>query len=113
MRHTMTALVALGALALAAPASAQLVNGLPGPNYNHDAPIGTKAGGATSTLQAPGEQAAISGALRNEMDAREMRPTYGPLTVKTASVKTPALRTQTVARNEFSTGRERLQNSSD
>jgi hypothetical protein len=112
MRYTIPALVAFGALALAAPASAQLVNGLPGPNYHDDAPIGTKGGGAESTLQAPGERAAIAGALRNEMDARAMRPTYGPL-VKTASVKTRSLRPQAVARNEFSSSRERLQSSSD
>jgi hypothetical protein len=118
MRHSIMAIVAFGALALAAPASAQLVNGLPGPNYNHDAPIGTKGGGSPSSLQAPGERAAITGALRNEMDARAMQRTYGPLTVKTASVKTasvktPSLRQQTVARNEFSGARERLENSSD
>jgi hypothetical protein len=94
---------------------AQLVNGLSGPNYHDDAPIGTKAGGSVSTLQAPGEQAAITGALRNEMDARSMQPTYGPLSVKTASVKTPAVRQQTVARNDSrnDTARERLENSSD
>jgi len=113
MRYAITAIVAFGALALAAPASAQLVNGLSGPNYHDDAPIGTKSGGSMSSLQAPGERAAIAGALRNEMDAREMRPTFGPLSVKTASVKTPSVRQQTVAQNEFSSARERLENNSD
>src|ERR1700761_1841044 len=84
MRLSIITLTAVGALALAAPASAQLVNGLSGPNYTHDAPIGTKAGGARSTLSAPGEKAAIDGALRNEMDAKAMRPTFGPLTTETA-----------------------------
>ena len=103
MRHTAIAFVALGALALAAPASAQLVNGLSGPNYNHDAPLGTKAGGAISTLQAPGEQAAITGAMRNEMDAKAMRPTSEPLTTASASVRTPV---RVIARNEPVTGNE-------
>jgi len=111
----MTAILALGALALAAPASAQLVNGLSGPNYNHDAPIGTKAGGSVSSLRAPGEAAAITGALRNEMDAKNMRPTYGPLSPVngTVSLKTPAARQQTITRNEPSSARMRLENGSD
>jgi hypothetical protein len=77
----MTAILALGALALAAPASAQIVNGISGPDYNHEAPIGTKAGGSDASLQAPGEAAAVAGALRNEMDAKNMQPTNGTATV--------------------------------
>ena len=65
MRMLKTVLI-LGALALAGPASAQMVNGLPGPNYLHETPIGTKGGGSQSSLQAPGEAQAIAGALRNE-----------------------------------------------
>jgi hypothetical protein len=80
MKHT-TAILVLGALALAAPASAQIVNGINGANYNHEAPIGTKAGGSGASLQAPGEAAAVAGALRNEMDARNMQPTNGSATV--------------------------------
>jgi len=88
----MTAILAFGALALAAPASAQLVNGLNGPDYRHDAPIGTKGGRAS--LQAPGEAAAVAGALRNEIDAKNMGPTSGNL-----SIITPAARNQSIARN--------------
>jgi len=116
----MIAVLTLGALALAAPASAQLVNGLPGPNYQHDAPIGTKGGGAVSSLRAPGETAAIAGALRNEMDAKNMAPVNGTLKMGpingTLSVKTAVVRNQTIARNETSQerlSRERLANSSD
>src|SRR3569833_1537399 len=93
MRFSIITMAAAGALTLgtlAGTASAQMVNGLSGPNYSHDAPIGTKAGGATSTLQAPGEQAAIAGAIRNEFDAKAMQPVSGPLAVRTrVSVKTP------------------------
>ena len=72
MKYAMTIMLAVGAVALAAPASAQLVNGLAGLNYNHEAPIGTKAGGSPATLNAPGEAGAIAGALRNERDAKHM-----------------------------------------
>jgi len=120
MRHTITAILAFGALALAAPASAQLVNGLPGPSYHHDAPIGTKGGGSVSSLRAPGETAAIAGALRNEMDAKNMAPVIGTLNMGpingTLSAKAPVVRNQTIARNETSEerlSRERLANSSD
>jgi hypothetical protein len=115
-----TATLAFGALASAAPASAQLVNGLSGPNYNHDAPIGTKSGGSVSSLRAPGETAAIAGALRNEMDAKNMAPVTGTLNLGpingTLSAKAPVARSQTVASNETSQERlsiERLANSSD
>ena len=116
MRYRLTMLLAVGAIALAAPASAQLVNGLPGPNYQHDAPIGTKGGGAISSLQAPGEREAIAGALRNEMDARNMAPTTSHL----VAINTPTARPRTVARNEpatssdpFTRDRLRLEDSSD
>ena len=104
MRLSIVAMAALGtSLVLAAPASAQMVNGLSGPNYMHDAPIGTKAGGALSTLNVPGEKEAIAGAIRNEMDAKAMQRTTEPLAVKTslkASLTTKhALRKQT-ARND-------------
>ena len=120
MRYRLTMLLAVGAMALAAPASAQLVNGLPGPNYQHDAPIGTKGGGAPSSLQAPGEREAIAGALRNEMDARNMAPTTSHLVA--LNTPTPSARPQTVARNELTTSsssdpftrdRIRLEDSSD
>jgi len=120
MNRTMMAVLTIGAFALAAPASAQLVNGLPGPNYQHDAPIGTKGGGAASSLRAPGETAAIAGALRNEMDAKNMGPVTGPLNLGpingTLSAKSQVVRSQTIARNEPSQEtllRDRLANSSD
>jgi hypothetical protein len=112
---TMTAIAAFGALALAAPASAQLVNGLSGPNYNHDAPIGTKAGGAVSTLKAPGEAAAITGALANERDARNMGRTHQPLLIKSTMFKpaSKSVHTQTMARNEAASAKLRLDMNSD
>ena len=120
MRHTTMVILTLGVLAMAAPASAQLVNGLPGPNYHHDAPIGTKGGGSVSSLRAPGETAAIAGALRNEMDAKNMAPVNGTLNMGpingALSVKAPVVRNQTIARNETSQerlSRERLANGSD
>jgi hypothetical protein len=120
MRHTTVAILTFSVLAMAAPASAQLVNGLPGPNYQHDAPIGTKGGGAVSSLRAPGETAAIAGALRNEMDAKNMAPVTGRLKLgpinETLAAKTSAGRNQIVVRNETSQERllrERLANSSD
>jgi hypothetical protein len=120
MRHTTMVIVAFGVLAMAAPASAQLVNGLPGPNYQHDAPIGTKGGGSVSSLRAPGETAAIAGALRNEMDAKNMAPVTGTLKMGpingNLSAKAPVVRNQTIASNETPQerlARERLANSSD
>ena len=93
MRLSIITIAAAGALTLgtlAGTASAQMVNGLSGPNYMHDAPIGTKAGGAPSTRLVPGEKEAIAGAIRNEMDAKAMQRTSGPVALKTkVSVKTP------------------------
>src|SRR3569833_2019257 len=93
MRFSIITIAAASALTLgtlAGTASAQMVNGLSGPNYSHDAPIGPKAGGAPSTLQVTGEQEAIAGAIRNEMDAKAMQPVAGPVAMKTkVSVKTP------------------------
>jgi hypothetical protein len=116
----MTAIAAFGAIALAAPASAQLVNGLAGPNYSHDAPIGTKAGGAVSTLKAPGEAAAITGALANEREARNMGPVNKPLLIKSTMFKPAASKhvaskatVRRQARNEISDAKLRLDRSSD
>jgi hypothetical protein len=75
MKHTLKALFVIGACALAAPASAQMVNGNNGANGSPEAPIGTKAGGSNAAAQAPGEAAAIAGAVRNEMDAKHIPPT--------------------------------------
>ncbi len=116
---TMTAIAAFGALALTAPASAQLVNGLSGPNYNHDAPIGTKAGGAVSTLKAPGEAAAITAALANEREARNMGRTHQPLLIKSTmfkpskNVASNPVRKQAMARNEAASAKLRLDMNSD
>jgi len=104
----MTSLLFFGALALAGPASAQLVNGIAGPNYHGDAPIGTKAGGSLSPLKAPGEAAAIAGARRNEMEAKGI----GARTV-TMRVRPSAIRRHTVTQNEFSRAKTRLEKDSD
>jgi hypothetical protein len=123
MNLAVTALIAVGAMALAAPASAQLVNGLTGPDYFHDAPIGTKAGGAVSTLKAPGEAAAIAGALANEREARNMGRVNQPLMIKSTmfkpavtkagASKTAALRPSRTARNEITDAKLRLDLNSD
>ena len=66
MSYKFGALAAIALFAFAAPASAQIVNGLTGPDAtNPPAPIGTKAGGL-SALSAPGENNAMAGAIRNE-----------------------------------------------
>jgi hypothetical protein len=73
MNCKLGAIAAVALLAAAAPASAQIVNGLTGPDStNPPAPIGTKAGGP-SALGAPGEDNAMAGAIRNERDFRDMR----------------------------------------
>jgi hypothetical protein len=89
----------LGALTLAGPASAQMVNGLPGPDYHHETPIGTKGGGSQASLQAPGETEAIAGALQNEREAKNMQPMDRAVT-KTSHRKTAVLiPNRTIARN--------------
>ena len=123
MRFSIITIAAAGALTfgtLAGTASAQMVNGLSGPNYSHDAPIGTKAGGATSTLNIPGEKEAIAGAIRNEMDAKAMQRTSGPVALKTrVSVKTPLFTTHKVmlrkqtARIDLNSSKSRLDLSTD
>jgi hypothetical protein len=73
MSYKFGALAAIALFAFAAPASAQIVNGLTGPDAtNPPAPIGTKSGGL-SALGAPGENNAMAGAIRNERDFRDMR----------------------------------------
>jgi hypothetical protein len=115
MRFSLIAFTAIGALALAAPASAQMVNGLSGPNWSHDAPIGTKAGGAMSTLQAPGEAAAITGAMANEKLARGIRPLSASATVarapRASMGQRRALRPSRV--NEHALAKQRLDLHSD
>jgi hypothetical protein len=101
MKYVMKTILVFGAMALAGPASAQMVNGLSGPDYNHEAPIGTKSGGSKGSLQAPGEAAAIAGALRNEMEAKNMQPGSG-----NATVVIP--RQRITARND--TAKDRLDN---
>lgn len=68
-------LVAIGALCIAGPAFAQIVNGNNGANGSPSAPIGTKAGGSDAAQQAPGEAAATAGAIANDRDARTMQNT--------------------------------------
>ena len=97
MRLSLIALTAAGALALAAPASAQMVNGLSGPNWSHDAPIGTKAGGAMSTMAVPGEAAAINGAIKNELVARGVQPLSSARPMR-ASAPRASLRQRTALR---------------
>jgi len=100
MRMLKTVMILGAALAFAGPASAQLVNGLPGPNYHHESPIGTKGGGSQSSLQAPGEAQAIAGALRNEREAKHMQP-MGRKVALVTSRKTAALMpSRTTARND-------------
>jgi hypothetical protein len=99
MRMLKTVMI-LGALVVAGSASAQLVNGLPGPNYHHETPIGTKGGGSDSSLQAPGEATAIAGALQNEREAKNMQP-MGRKVALTSRRKTAALiPNRTIARND-------------
>ena len=74
MQHTLQALAVIGALVIAVPASAQIVNGLNGANGSPEAPIGTKAGGSTSTDNAPGEAAAVAGAKQNMIEEKTMQP---------------------------------------
>ena len=60
------AILFAGAMLLASPAMAQLVNGHDNINKPMpEAPIGTKAGGSPSSMQAPGEAAAVAGAMKN------------------------------------------------
>jgi hypothetical protein len=75
MKHTIKAILVIGTFALAAPASAQMVNGNNGANGSPEAPIGTKAGGSNAAVQAPGEAAAIAGAVGNEMDEKHLQHT--------------------------------------
>lgn len=111
--HMLKPILIAGALVLAGPASAQLVNGLPGPNYLHEAPIGTKGGGSPSSLQAPGEREAVAGALLNEREAKNMQPVrMQQADRKTAARKTAAvIRNRTIARND--TAFDRLKNSQE
>ncbi len=73
MRHLTLAFI--GALAFAAPATAQIVNGTNSTDRPlPEAPIGTKAGGSDASLQAPGEGPAVAGALQNNAEAQNMQP---------------------------------------
>ena len=73
MQTIIKTLAVLGTLALAAPASAQIVNGNNGANGSPEAPIGTKAGGSDAAMQAPGEAAATAGARANVHDEKTMQ----------------------------------------
>jgi hypothetical protein len=65
----------VSALAFAVPAAAQIVNGTNSTDKPlPEAPIGTKAGGSDASLQAPGEGAAVAGALQNNAEAKAMQP---------------------------------------
>jgi hypothetical protein len=65
----------IGALAFAAPATAQIVNGTNSPDRPlPEAPLGTKAGGSDASMQAPGEGPAVAGALQNNAEAQNMQP---------------------------------------
>jgi hypothetical protein len=75
MQYNLPALALLGALALTTTASAQIVNG--GATPNAEAPIGTKGGGGSSTIQAPGEGPAVTGAMKNNAQANAMGATTG------------------------------------
>jgi hypothetical protein len=98
--QTLKTVLIVGALALAGPASAQMVNGLPGPNYLHETPIGTKGGGSDASLRAPGEAAAIAGALQNERESKNMQPASRRI-AETTHRKTAALTpNRTIARND-------------
>jgi hypothetical protein len=66
------AFAVMGALALSAPASAQIVNGQGGMTPTAEAPIGTKAGGSSASMQAPGEGPAVQGAIDNNAQAKNM-----------------------------------------
>jgi hypothetical protein len=69
MRHITLALI--GALAFAAPAGAQIVNGTNSPDKPlPEAPLGTKAGGSSASMQAPGEGPAVAGAIQNNAEAQ-------------------------------------------
>jgi hypothetical protein len=66
----------ISTLVFAAPTVAQIVNGTNDPNRPlPEAPIGTKAGGSPSSMQAPGEAAAAAGAIQNNRDAQAMQST--------------------------------------
>ena len=71
MKNILIPLAVLGALAAAGPAAAQIVNGINGPSDpQHEAPIATKAGGGNSSINAPGEEQAVQGAIQNEREAK-------------------------------------------
>ena len=76
MKYVIPAAFALmGTLVLCAPASAQIVNGQGGMTPTAEAPIGTKAGGSSASMQAPGEGAAVKGAMDNNAQAKNLGAT--------------------------------------
>lgn len=76
MRYAVPALALMGALFLVGPAAAQIVNGHNDvQNPLPEAPIGTKAGGDSASMQAPGEAQAAAGAIKNNEDAKNLQPT--------------------------------------
>ena len=113
MKHVLKTVLVFGAMALAGPTSAQMVNGLSGPDYNHETPIGTKSGGSKGSLKAPGEAAAIAGALRNEQEAKNMQPLNGKaaLVIPKKKVAQMVPKKKTIARND--TPKERLDNNEE
>jgi len=79
MKYHVPALALLGALTLATAASAQIING--GATPTAEAPVGTKGGGGSSTIQAPGEGPAVAGAVKNNAEAKNM----GVISAKTTT----------------------------
>lgn len=65
MKNGIKALAFVVAMAVVAPASAQIVNG--GTSQNGPAPVATK-GASTATMGAPGEAAAAAGAAKNNAE---------------------------------------------
>jgi hypothetical protein len=77
MRHITLPILGtfIGALAFAAPAAAQIVNGHNDVNNPlPEAPLGTKDGGSQASMQAPGEAQAAAGAIKNNAEAKNMQP---------------------------------------
>jgi hypothetical protein len=89
MKYQVPALALLGALTLTTAASAQIVNG--GATPTAEAPVGTKGGGGSSTMQAPGEGPAVQGAMDNNAQAKNM----GTITKPVHHRKRPASDTTT------------------
>lgn len=73
MKNTIFTISAIGLLAVATPANAQMVNGGTCANGSPVAPIGAKSGGSPASMQAPGAAAAVAGARENNRDFKKNR----------------------------------------